>query len=66
MIREAILKAWKKSGQTAYRVSQETGISPAALSRFKNGERGLSMETLDILLKYFGLRVIATPRKKKR
>ena len=49
---------------TRYRLSQELGIDQAALSRFVNGERGLSLEAIDKLAAYLGLRLVG-PRSKK-
>jgi plasmid maintenance system antidote protein VapI len=47
------------SGKTRYVISKETGIGQDTLSLFVNGKRGLSMEVLDKLGEYLGLRVVA-------
>ncbi len=53
------------SGRTLGEFSRDTGIDKSALSRFVNGERGLSMESLDTIGDYLGLRVVAGKPKKK-
>lgn len=55
------------SGQTLGELARETGIDKSTLSRFINGQRGLSMEALDALGKYLGLRIVKAtkPRAKK-
>ena len=50
-------------GESRYKVSQETGIEQSALSRFMSGERGLSMEALDVLAEYFGYKLVKTKAK---
>jgi hypothetical protein len=42
-------KAIDDSGLTRYRISKETGISEATLSKFYLGQRGLSMDALDAI-----------------
>jgi transcriptional regulator with XRE-family HTH domain len=61
---ERLKEAIEQSGKTRYRIAQDTEIAESALSRFMSGERGLSMESLDRLLEYLGLEVVA--RKSKR
>jgi cyanate lyase len=46
---DQLRKAIDDSGLTRYRISKETGISEATLSKFYLGQRGLSMEALDAL-----------------
>ena len=53
------------SGVSGYRISAETGIDKAALSRFLSGERGLSMESLDLLAGYFEVKIVAPERPKQ-
>lgn len=54
------------SGLTRYRISQDTGIDESSLAKFYNGKRGLSLENLDRLFEYLGLRIVTdrTPTKK--
>jgi transcriptional regulator with XRE-family HTH domain len=51
------------SGRTRYEISQETGISESILSRFVHGERGLSLQSVDVLVRFFGLEVRKPKRK---
>jgi DNA-binding Xre family transcriptional regulator len=55
------------SGQTLGELARNTGIDKSALSRFVNGERGLSMQALDAIGDHLGLRLVADkpPAKKK-
>lgn len=55
---EVLRHAIETSGKTRYRISVDTGISESVLSRFVSGERGLSMEAIDVLLKYLELEVV--------
>jgi hypothetical protein len=52
------------SGKTLGQITRDTGIDKSALSRFVNGERGVSMVVLNTLGEYFGLR-IATDKPHK-
>ena len=62
MIIEIIRKQIKTCGKTRYRISKETGIDEAQLCRIMQGKT-CTVETADILLKYFGLTIT---KKKKR
>jgi plasmid maintenance system antidote protein VapI len=60
-LREAILNC----EHTRYAISKATGIGQDKLSRFINGERGVSCEVMDKLGEYLGLWIVADkPRKK--
>jgi transcriptional regulator with XRE-family HTH domain len=54
------------SGRTLGELARETGVDKSALSRFVNGERGLSMEALDAIGDYLKLRIVADKPKTKR
>lgn len=60
-----IRAAVEASGVSGYRISAETGIDKAALSRFLSGERGLSMESLDLLAGYLELKIVSPDRPKQ-
>ena len=65
-ISEQLRQVVLNCGQTRYAISKATGIGQDVLSRFVNGERGLSMEVLDQLGGYLDLRiVIDKPTAKK-
>jgi transcriptional regulator with XRE-family HTH domain len=53
-------------GKTLGQIARDTGIDKTALSRFLNGERGVSCAVMDTLGEYFGLRIVADkPQAKK-
>ena len=49
-LRQAVLKC----GKTRYRISKETGITEAQLSRFVNGHADLALPTIDKLTECIG------------
>ncbi len=63
MIMEQIRKQIETCGKSRYRISKDTGIDKAALCRMMQG-KACTVETADILLKYFGLTI--TKKSKKR
>lgn len=62
-IEKAIKQAILKSGKTNYRISQETGLTQAMLSRVMSGKRGLGLGSAEILAKALNLEIIVRPRK---
>ncbi|MFC1675569.1 helix-turn-helix domain-containing protein [Planctomycetota bacterium] len=63
MIIETIRKQIKKSGLSRYRISQDTGVDQATLTRLMQGKT-ITVETAEILLKYF--RIELKPKKSKK
>ena len=62
-LRDAILEA----DVSRYRISQDTGLTEAALSRFVNGVSGLSLDSIDIVAEYLELDIVRRkPTKRKR
>ena len=59
-IQEAI---WKRSIPQA-ELARQIGLSPARVSRFLKGERGLSLESIDKLMDALGLEIVIRPRKR--
>ena len=55
---EQLRRIVRECEETRYRISQETGIGEAALSKFVHGERGLSLESLDKLAALLRLEVV--------
>ena len=47
---------------TPYAVSQAAGVSPSVVSRFVNGERGLTTDSLDAVCSALGLELKETRR----
>lgn len=63
MIIETIRTNIKTCGKTRYRISKDTGVGEDQLCRIMQG-RTCTVETADVLLKYFGLAI--TKSKKAR
>lgn len=61
-LREAV----RRSRVTRYRLSQELRIDQGGLSRFVSGERGLSLEAIDRLAHYLGLRLVGRRQRRGR
>ena len=58
-LRQAILDC----GQSQYAICKATGIDKTAMCRFINGERGVSMDVLNMLGEFLGLRLVANKPK---
>lgn len=58
--------AIEASDQSRYRIAKETGIAEAALSRLMSGERGLSVESVEILADYLGLEITIKPKRQRK
>lgn len=65
MIIEIIRKHIKTCGKTRYRIAKETGVGEDQLCRIIQGKT-CTVETADVLLKYFGLTISKKPKKKGR
>jgi DNA transposition AAA+ family ATPase len=64
MIIEKIRKHIETCGKTRYRIWQESGVSEAQLCRIMKGKT-CTVETADILLRYFGLIIADKKRNRK-
>ena len=63
---DEVKQAIDDSGLTRYRIAKDTGIDEAALSKFYNGQRGITTDTLDRLGEYLGLRIVVDRRPKRK
>lgn len=54
---EQLREAIEKSGKTQTSISEATGVDQGNLSKFLNGERGLSLDSFAVLCKYFKLKL---------
>jgi len=63
---DQIRKCIDDSGVTRYRIAQDTGIDESALAKFYNGKRGLSLDNLDRLCEYLGLRIVMDRKPKSK
>jgi transcriptional regulator with XRE-family HTH domain len=61
---EVLRRAILDCGLSRYAISQRTGVAESALSRFARGTRGLSSESIDVLVEFLRLE-IRTRRKRK-
>ena len=57
-------RAIDESGLTRYRIAKDTEIDESALGKFYNAKGGLSMESLDRLGAYLGLRIVTEGKRK--
>ena len=62
---ERIRRAVDASGKTRYRLSKESGVSEAQLSRLMSGKRGLSVDTVERLAQCLGLEIKIRCRQRK-
>lgn len=53
------------SGKTRYRIAKESGVSAGQLSRLVNGERGMTVDTIEKLADYLGYRITIQPKNNK-
>lgn len=63
---DQLRQAIADSGMSRYRIAQDTGIDESALAKFFNGQRGLSLASLDALVEYLDLEVVPKQSKKTR
>ncbi len=61
-IRAAILAA----PVSRYQISKATGVAEANLSRFVAGKSGLSLDSIDLLGEYLGLRIVVDRKPKSK
>jgi transcriptional regulator with XRE-family HTH domain len=54
------------SGQSRYRIAQESGIAESVLSRFYRGEMDLTAENIRRLTAYLGLEIVIRPKRRQR
>ena len=59
-------RAIKADGRTRYAIAKDSGLSEAALSRFVHNERGLTVDSLELLADVLGLEIIIRPKAKRK
>ena len=62
---DQVRQAIDDSGLTRYRIACDTGIDESTLAKFYHGTRGLSLDNLDLLCEYLGLRIVAARKAMK-
>jgi DNA transposition AAA+ family ATPase len=63
---DELRQAIERSGMSRYSIWQQTGIDQGSLSKFMDGERGLSIESIDKLADLLGLHICAADAKRSR
>ena len=63
---DQVRQAIDNSGLSRYRIAQDTGIDESTLGKFFHGTRGLSLDNLDLLCKYLGLRIVMDRKPDKK
>lgn len=59
LLSDQLRRAIEESELTRYAIHKATGVDQSVLSKFVRGERGLSMDTMDLLGKCLGLQLVA-------
>jgi transcriptional regulator with XRE-family HTH domain len=62
---DAIRSAIKASDQTPYAIAKGAGVARSQLSRLLSGESGLSVDAIERVADYLGLRITIEPKGKK-
>ena len=65
-VRDDLVSAIQRDGRSVYEIARQTGVPQSSLSRFINGERGLSFESLESLASVLGLELRVTPRRPRK
>jgi transcriptional regulator with XRE-family HTH domain len=65
-VTDAVKRIIAECGLSRYEIARRSGVSEAALSRFVNGQRGLSTDTLDRLAGTLGLELVARQPKGRK
>jgi len=59
-------QAIERSGLSRYGIWQQTGIDQGSLSKFMDGERGLSIESIDKIAELLGLHICTADAERNR
>ncbi len=65
-ISDQLRAAIENAPVSRYRISQDTDIAEATLSRFMTGKGGLRLSAIDTVGEYLGLKLVAEKPAKKR
>ena len=63
---DELRQAIERSGVSRYSIWQQTGIDQGSLSKFMDGERGLSIESIDQIAELLGLHICTADAKPRR
>lgn len=59
-------KAIRDSGLTPYRIATDAGVDRAAMTRFVNGDRGLTLDTASRITDFLGLELRPARKRNKK
>lgn len=62
----AMRAAIKASEQTPYAIAKGANVAGSQLSRLLSGESGMTVDTIERLADYLGLRIVIEPKGKSR
>lgn len=63
---EHILRAVEGDPRTAGRIADEAGVARSVLSRLRNGERGISVDTAETLARELGYEIVLKRTRARR
>ena len=63
---DQVRQAIDSSGLTRYRIGKDAGLDESTLGKFYHGTRGLSLDNLDRLCEYLGLRIVMDRKPKPK
>ena len=63
---EQLRRAIAASGLTPYRIATDAGVDRAIMTRFVNGDRGLTLDTASRIADYLGLELRSKRRSAKK
>ena len=66
MVRNRLREILQREKVTAYRLYKELGIDQGNLSKFFNGEAGISLMKLEQIAEYLGYDIVFVRRKRSR
>ncbi len=61
-VSQGLAQAIKESGLSPYKIAMQAGINPSIITRFLNGERGISLATADRIAAVLGLELRRIPQ----
>jgi transcriptional regulator with XRE-family HTH domain len=62
-VREQLIEAIRRSGQTRYQIAKGSGVGQSQLSRLVHGEVRMSLESIQKVAAYLGYEVALTKRR---
>ena len=63
---DQLRRAIEQSEHSLNTIGRETGVDKSVLSKFIRGLRGMSLESVDALVEFLGLRLTADDKSKRK